>query len=294
LRVAQVTTTSLPPLETLYDRYDKSSLEIPLPPSLHGLYGDLRLPVRTKRPYVIGNFVTTLDGVVTLNVPGKAGGGPISGDSLHDKMVMGLLRAVSDAVVVGAGTLRAVPNHVWTPRHVSPAHASAYDRLRADLGKEGPPATVIVTGSGSVDLGLPVFESGHAPVLIVTSTAGAGWLGSRAVPPWVDVVEVEKTGRLSAQDVLESVSRSRECEVVLVEGGPQLIGDFFSERLLDELFLTLSPQVAGRDRESHRPGLVEGKVFAPDRPLWGELVGVKRAADHLFLRYVFGAGDTPG
>gem|GEM_PF-2547664 len=102
-----MTVTSLPPLETLYDRYDKSSFEIPLPPALHGLYGDLRFPVRprraAKRPYVIGNFVSTLDGVVTLNVPGKSGGGPISGDSLHDKMVMGLLRAVSDAVVVGGG-----------------------------------------------------------------------------------------------------------------------------------------------------------------------------------------------
>jgi riboflavin biosynthesis pyrimidine reductase len=293
-----MTTTSLPPLETLYDRYDKSSFEIPMPSRLHSLYGDFRLPIRTQRavshPYVIGNFVATLDGVVTLNVPGQAGGGPISGDSPHDKMVMGLLRAVSDAVVVGAGTLRAVPRHVWTPRHVSPSHAANYQRLRDSLGKEGPPLTVIVTASGGVDLGLPVFQSGQAPVLIVTNTIGAGWLGSRAVPPMVDVAEVEKTGRLSAQDVREAIFRFREPDVVLVEGGPHLIGDFFSESLLDELFLTLAPQVAGRDPENHRPGLVEGKVFAPDRPLWGDLVGVKRAADHLFLRYAFSAGSASG
>jgi len=194
----------------------------------------------------------------------------------------------------GAGTLRAVPRHIWTPRHVSPAHAADYERLRASLGKEGQPLTVIVTASGSVDLGLPVFQSGHAQALIITTSAGMERLGGRAMPPSVEVRAVGKTGRLSAQDVLEAISRFREPEVALVEGGPQLIGDFFAENLLDELFLTLSPQVAGRERGTYRPGLVEGKVFAPDRPLWGELAGVKRAADHLFLRYAFGDGETSG
>jgi riboflavin biosynthesis pyrimidine reductase len=76
-----------------------------------------------------------------------------------------------------------------------------------------------------------------------------------------------------------------------VEGGPQLIGDFFAEACLDELFLTLAPQLAGRDSSSERPGLVAGKRFAPELPLWGSLVGVKRGGSHLFLRYVFeGAG----
>ena len=79
--------------------------------------------------------------------------------------------------------------------------------------------------------------------------------------------------------------------VILVEGGPQLIGDFFAERCLDELFLTLAPQVAGRDDTSERPGLVAGKRFAPEHPIWGTLVGVKRGGSHLFLRYAFGAEE---
>jgi hypothetical protein len=65
------------------------------------------------------------------------------------------------------------------------------------------------------------------------------------------------------------------------------MGDFFAEQLLDELFLTLAPQIAGRDDAGERPGLVAGTVFAPERPLWGTLVGAKRAASHLFLRYAF-------
>jgi riboflavin biosynthesis pyrimidine reductase len=75
--------------------------------------------------------------------------------------------------------------------------------------------------------------------------------------------------------------------VVLVEAGPRLMGDFVAERLLDELFLTVAPQVAGRDGIPARPGFVAGKRLAPEDPVWGTLVGLKRAGSHLFLRYAF-------
>jgi len=80
--------------------------------------------------------------------------------------------------------------------------------------------------------------------------------------------------------------------VILVEGGPQLMGDFFAGELLDELFLTLAPQIAGRDAEIERPGLVAGKRFAPEHPLWGTLVSIKRGGSHLFLRYAFTTKET--
>jgi hypothetical protein len=54
------------------------------------------------------------------------------------------------------------------------------------------------------------------------------------------------------------------------------------------LFLTVAPQVAGRDGSSERPGFVDGKVFAPTEPRGAELVSVKRAGNHLFLRYALG------
>jgi riboflavin biosynthesis pyrimidine reductase len=65
------------------------------------------------------------------------------------------------------------------------------------------------------------------------------------------------------------------------------MGDFFEGKCLDELFLTLAPQVAGRDGSTGRPGIVAGNRFAPERPLWGTLSGVKRGGSHLFLRYAF-------
>lgn len=277
--------SALTPLETLYAR--DRGMELPLPPALAALYGPLCVPAHPDRAHVIGNFVTSLDGVVSLHVPGHAGGGDISGFNAHDRLVMGLLRAASDAVIVGAGTLRDVPQHRWTAPYIYPPLADAYETLRARLGKPAPPLNVIVTARGQLDLDLPVFRSGDVPALIVTTTAGAQHIAQQELPSWVHLVVVPNAGRLSAAAILEAVRGVCPGDVYLVEGGPHLMGDFFMERRLDELFLTLAPQIAGRDSAHDRPGLVEGQLLAPEQPRWGALTSIKRAGSHLFLRYAF-------
>ncbi|MCL5885127.1 MAG: dihydrofolate reductase family protein [Deltaproteobacteria bacterium] len=276
----------LTPLESLLDDAVPGE-DFPLPPELAALYGPLRFPPRKGRPYVIGNFVTTLDGVASLSAPGVAGGGPIRGSSPHDRMVMGLLRSVADAVIVGAGTLRSVPNHLWTAERICPALADPYRRLRAALGKGDPPLNVIVTAHGEIDPGLPVFRSGAVKVLVVTNPEGARRVRELGLPSSVVIGEVKEDGAIGARAILSAVDRLLPGEIILVEGGPRLMGDFFDGECLDELFLTLAPQVAGRDGSVERPGFVSGKRFAPDRPLWGTLAGLKRAGSHLFLRYSF-------
>jgi riboflavin biosynthesis pyrimidine reductase len=260
---------------------------LPLPPELTALYGSLRFPEHEGRPYVIGNFVTTLDGVASLSAPGLAGGGPISGSNPHDRMVMGLLRSVADAVIVGAGTLRSEPRHLWTAEHICPALSDSYRGLRAALGKNDPPLNVIVTGRGEIDLGLPVFRSGAVKVLLVTTPEGAARIRKCDLPPSVIIGEVKNEGAISARAILSAVGRLLPGGIFLVEGGPRLMGNFFAEKCLDELYLTLAPQVAGRDGSVERPGFVAGKRFGPERPLWGSLAGVKRAGSYLFLRYAF-------
>ncbi len=276
---------ALAPLATLYDIAHGD--ELPFPDDLTALYGPLRLTPPEARPYVVANFVATLDGVVSLNVPGQAGGGEISGFNQHDHMVMGILRAAADAVIVGAGTLRASPQHLWIAEYTYRPLAGAYQSLRSNLGKTEPPLNVIVTARGELDLHLPVFQSARVPVLIVTTTNGECHLRTQSLPAWIHVEAVKGTDALSARSVLEAVARVRRCKVILTEGGPHLIGDFFAEKCLDELFLTLAPQVAGRDDSNERPGLVAGKSFAPDHALWGRLISLKRGGDHLFLRYAF-------
>ncbi len=119
---------SLAPLETLYET--KRGTVLPLPPRLARLYGRLRMPLGRARPHLISNFVTTLDGVVSLNVKGHASGADISGWSAQDRMVMGLLRAVADVVIVGAGTLSVDRHHVWTAENIWACACSHRARCR--------------------------------------------------------------------------------------------------------------------------------------------------------------------
>jgi riboflavin biosynthesis pyrimidine reductase len=275
----------LVPFETLFD--SASGGEIPLPPALAALYGPLRLPTPAGRPYALGNFVTTLDGVVALDDP-ATGGGAISGYNRNDRALMGLLRAVSDAVVVAAGTLRADARHLWTPAGIYPDLADAYAALRAALGKPPQPLDVFVTASGDLDLTLPVFASGRVPVLIVTSADGAARLVAQQPPEWVRVTAAAP-GRepVTVRGVLDAVIAAGARERILIEGGPRFMGEVFAAALLDELFLTLAPQVAGRDAAHPRPALVEGQLFAPAAPLWPTLTSLKRAHSHIFTRYAF-------
>jgi riboflavin biosynthesis pyrimidine reductase len=257
---------------------------LPLPPELAERYGPLAMPTHRGRPHVIANFATTLDGVASLRPSGRSGGGEITGFDPHDRMVMGLLRAAADAVIVGAGTLRAVPRHRWTAERVYPPLADAFRALRHRLGQPPVPLNVVVSARGRLDLRLPLFASGDVPVLVVTTRTGARRLMGRPRSPSVEVVAAGEGPRLSADSVLRAVDRSRPGRLILVEGGPHLLGAFLSEGRLDELFLTVTPQVAGRDRAHRRLALVEGAAFAPSRPLWGEITDVRRGGRLLMLR----------
>jgi riboflavin biosynthesis pyrimidine reductase len=278
--------TKIEPLETLYDA--SRGTELPLPRDLAEFYGALRFPFPGDRPYVAANFVTSLDGVVSLGIPGKAGGGEISGFNKQDAALMGLLRAAADAVVEGAGTLRQGDGDPLTPANICPPLADAYKALRSALGKKGEPLAVIVTASGDLDPSLPIFKS-EQPVLVVTSHEGLTTADRSGLGDVAQVVAVETQGdAIPARAVLKAVRSARDCDLVLVEGGPHLLGDFLADGLINEQFLTLSPQVVGRDdKEEHkRLALVEGHTFAPDHPLWSNLSVVKRGESHLFLRYL--------
>jgi riboflavin biosynthesis pyrimidine reductase len=277
--------TPLAPLDTLLEL--KGGLALPLPARLAHLYGSLRMPHEGVRPHIISNFVTTLDGVVSLNVKGHASGSDISGFSVQDRMVMGLLRAIADVVIIGAGTLGADRHHIWTAEDIFPEFADEYRQLRTALGKHEPALNVIVSGSGQVDLDLPVFASGKVPVLIVTTTAGARQLRKHKASGAVEIRAVRSVGVMRASAIINQVRRVNAGKLILVEGGPQLLGDFYAEGILDEQFLTLAPQIAGRQIDDRQYSLVMGQMFAPHNPVWGTLTDLRRGSSHLFLRYSF-------
>ena len=113
------------------------------PADLKHVYGRLGFTA----PILYSNFVSSLDGVVTLGSKPSAGS-VISGKYPADRFLMGLLRACADAVVLGAGTLRATPGHLWTPAHVYPALATEFTALRSALGRSAEPALVLLTATG--------------------------------------------------------------------------------------------------------------------------------------------------
>ena len=224
------------------------------------------------------NFVTSLDGVVTLGSNPSAGS-LLSGRNQADRFLMGLLRACADAVLLGAGTLRATPGHRWTPEHICPGFASSYAALRESLGLAPRPRLVLFSASGQVEVSHPAVVDGAT---VVTSAAGATALEGR-LPDSCDVIEVGDSGRVDVTRAITAL-RSRGYEVLLTEGGPHLTGDLVSHGLLDEAFITISPVIAGRDREE-RLGMVAGGEFLPGRGVWSRLLSARRHDDFLFLRY---------
>ena len=277
---------TLASLKTLFET--KRGKVLPLPPRLSRLYGSLCMPLPRSRARVFSNFVTTLDGIVSLDAKGHSGGGDISGFNGQDRMVMGLLRAIADVVIVGSGTLDADRRHVWTAESIFPELADDYRQLRDAMGKRRTTLNVVVSGSGRIDLRLPVFVSGAVSALIVTTPAGAKRLRKRGAPASVEIRAIRGSGSaIAAAAVLDEVCRVSSGKLILVEGGPRLLGDFYAQRLVDEQFLTLAPQIAGRDAGDGRLSLVMGQTFAPSDARWGSLIDVRRGASHLFLRYAF-------
>jgi len=128
-----------------------------LPPPLAELYdGELGF----ARPLLYGNFVTSLDGVTAVAPTASGQGGLISGGLPADRFLMGLLRAFADVVLIGAGTLRAESDHVWSAGRVYPPAADAYLRLREFLLLPPTAPLAVVTGSGALDPALPALAGG--------------------------------------------------------------------------------------------------------------------------------------
>ncbi len=256
-----------------------------LPPDLARRYGaDLSVALRDDRPTVVSNFVSTIDGVVAFDTHGRTGGREVSGASEPDRFLMGLVRATADAVLNGAGTVRSGTHHRWTPSFVHPPSAAAYAEWRRMLGLAPQPTAVIVTGSGSIDPEHPGLLDPGVPVVIVTTGHGAANLGRLDLPDSVEVVSVG-TGERVDPAALIDVFRDRALELVVCEGGPTLLAGMVEARIIDELFLTVSPQIAGRSDAAPRLSLVEGIGFAIDDAPWARLESVMRADSHLFLRY---------
>jgi riboflavin biosynthesis pyrimidine reductase len=260
-------------LELLYEADGLPAVE--LPPALGAVYpGSFGF----EAPRVFANFVATADGVVAIpSVPGS--NKLIAAASATDRFVMGLLRAAADALVIGSGTLSASPRGIWTPEQAYPDAAGAYAELRRTLGRRPELDVVVLSASGAVDPHHPAFAAG---AIVVTTDEGAAFLEGKL--PAASVVAIGPGPALDVTVALERL-RDRGDELVLSEGGPRVLGSLLAANLVDELFLTVSPLLAGRVAGDERLALVEEADLLPGGPEELRLLGVRRDGGHLFLRY---------
>ena len=271
------------PLEVLWEAPGLPAFA--LPEELQRLYGGT---LGFEEPRVFANFVASVDGVTAIpSLPGS--NKLIAAASASDRFVMGLLRACADVIAIGSGTLAASPRGLWTTEQAYPPAAAGFSALREQLGRPPQPGVVVLTASGRVDPAHPAFAAG---AVALTTDAGAARLAG--VLPSAQILPLGE--ELHPAAVLDAL-HGRGQRLILCEGGPTALGPFLQVRLIDELFLTISPLLTGRTGDDPRLGLVEEADLLDARgALQARLLGVRRDGDHLFLRYQLDTkspGGTP-
>ena len=278
-------------LETIVERQPQGQSLIP--PALAEMYGGNLVFTNSplNRPFTMVNFVTTLEGLTSFSEPGHAGGGDISMFNPQDTFIMGLLRALSDGVAVGANTLRLEPQHLWTSGYISPENESLYQELRSLCGKKKNPVSIFVTGSGKVLPEGPVpaaFQTSDVETLIVTTEQGKAAalheFSSRNVPE-PDVITIGTSGEVDIPTMMYRLRHERGIEILLIEGGSRFNGAVTESGLYDEIFITRSPQVIGTSKEHPRPTFAEGFARSAGNGITHNLVSIKIAGDHIFERW---------
>lgn len=182
-------------------------------------------------PWVRCNFAVSLDGAIT-----GPDGRSASVNSEADHVVFELLRALSDVVVVGAGTLR---SEGYTPLSVE----KRWHATRSASGLHDTLPLVCVSRAGE----LPPRLVGSPPgsVLLATHTRSPGLARSREQ---LGADHVLECGEDAVDDRrLVALLAERGWTHILSEGGPQLMSSLIAAQVLDEVCLSVTPVVVGGD-----------------------------------------------
>lgn len=249
------------------------------------------------RPYVVLNMVATLDGRATVD--GRSG--PISDDA--DRALFHGLRTVVDAVMAGAGTVRA---ERYGPIVPDPDRR----RLRARLGLRERPLACVVSAAltGLTPERVPLLGDPHSQVAIVTPSRESLPTPAAAAGGGVEYVRARRDDAERSLDLPAALAELQDrlhVRTLLCEGGPHLNAQLLAAGLVDELFLSISPMLAGGDRSGGEPagggpipdhrsggepalGILAGPDLQP--PIELELRSVLEHDSRLFLRYRVPAG----
>ncbi|MDN5796503.1 MAG: pyrimidine reductase family protein [Intrasporangium sp.] len=177
--------------------------------------------------HVCVNMVSSVDGAATIE--GRVGA--LTGPA--DQELLGILRSLSDVLLVGAATVRA---EGYGPVVTMPELAER----RRTAGQEPAPRLAMLTRALDLDLASRAFTAAVArPVLITTERAAPERLAAARAVADVVIAGEESVDLRTALDVLADRGLPR----ILSEGGPRVLAQLFSDDLVDELCLAISPVV---------------------------------------------------
>lgn len=212
-----------------------------------------------ERPYLFTNFAVTIDGHATLD--GRSG--PIGSDT--DTALLMALRESAEAVMVGAGTMR-----VERYGRILPGEDRRLRRERAGLASD--PLAVLVSNRFDLPWDAGLFTCGFGEVLVFTAS-------DEPAPETATEVEVIRhPGGVDLGAAMRHLRRERGIRGLLCEGGPRLHGDLLGAGLVDELFVTLGPKLAGGLGPRLAAGLAE-------QPIEVELRWLLEEGSELYARY---------
>ena len=233
------------------------------------IHADLVLPrvSRNGMPYTVINAVSTLDGKAALG--GKSS--PIG--SAADRVIMRNIRCAFDAVLVGAGTVRAENLELTVPQGLA--------RRRRRKGLREQPLPIILLGSSPLPKSRRLYKQENL-VIMGPNTMHVGQLPAnasfRALP-----AELGSSSRVNIGDLFRILEEEFGVRRLLVEGGPTVNHSFLSGGHVNELFLTLAPRIFG-DRDA--PNIAAGPDTLPDKVREAGLVSVHAVqGGELYLRY---------
>jgi riboflavin-specific deaminase-like protein len=229
------------------------------------LVGALRFDelAHAERPYVVLNMVATADGRASIS--GRTA--PLS--SVPDRQLFHALRTRVDAVMVGAGTVRA-------ERYGRIIRDPARRDQRSAAGLAPDPLAIVVTASLALAPDIPLLGDPEQRVVAITASDGV----IEGCPAQVEYVRSSPVELVAA---LARVRADHGVRSILCEGGPHLNASLLAAGLVDELFLTIVPKLAGGAGAL----TIVGDASLRE-PLALELVWLLECAGELFARYALG------
>lgn len=281
--------------EVLFDDGEESPVADPA----YRPYGRLGFPAPQEgRPWSWSNFVQSLDGIASLK--GKYSSGFHISCSPEDRWLMDLLRAHADALLLGVNTLREETALGERPRGpVYRIMAPELRELRQKLGR-GREMNIFVTGAVRLNLSdYRVFDGEHVDAMILTTTSGAARLAEKKTHPHIRVIVAGEGDFVDLRKGMAALRHELGIRYLLCEGGPTLNGYMGKAGLIDERFVTVSPQEIGQiippEQEPNvlekpnppklRPTTFEAPGFTKETATWWRWLSCRRVGDHQFSRY---------